>query len=88
MDKASLLVAMLRASGIPSCYRHGILSTTRAQELILSMFPTPTHVIGHISPGTQVADPANDPKLLTETRDHWWVEAYLPGQGSTVSREL
>jgi hypothetical protein len=70
MDQASLLIAMLRASGVPSRYRHGTLSKERAQELILSMFPKPTSVIGHIPPGTEVADPANDPKLLEETSDH------------------
>jgi transglutaminase-like putative cysteine protease len=44
------------------------------------MFPKPTNVIGHIPPGTPVRDPANDPMLLAETQDHWWVEAYLPNQ--------
>jgi uncharacterized repeat protein (TIGR01451 family) len=83
MDQASLLIAMLRGSGIPARYRHGTLSTARAQELILAMFPTPQGTIGHIPPGTEVADPANDPQLLAETTDHWWVEAYLPGVGWT-----
>ena len=39
----------------------------------------PTNVIGRIPPGMPVSDPANDPKLLAETQDRWWVEAYLPG---------
>jgi hypothetical protein len=81
LDQASLLIAMLRGSGIPARYRHGTLSTERAQELILSMFPEPQGVIGHIPRGAEVADPANDPQLLEETADHWWVEAYLPGLG-------
>jgi hypothetical protein len=46
MDQASLLIAMLRASGVPSRYRHGTLSTEQAQALILSMFPKPTSVMG------------------------------------------
>jgi hypothetical protein len=79
LDQASLLIAMLRGSGVPARYRHGTLSTARAQELILSMFPDPGAVIGHIPAGIEVADPANDPQLLAETVDHWWVEAYLPG---------
>jgi transglutaminase-like putative cysteine protease len=83
VDQASLLVALLRGSGIPARYRHGALSTARAQELILSMFPEPQGVIGHIPEGAEVADPANDPQLLEETVDHWWAEAYLPGQGWT-----
>jgi len=81
LDKSSLLIAMLRASNIPARYRHGTLSTPLAQQLILSMFPTPTQLVGHIPAWTKLADPANDPKLLSETRDHWWVEAYLPGKG-------
>jgi transglutaminase-like putative cysteine protease len=81
LDKASLLIAMLRASAVPARYRHGLLDKELAQALILSMFQVPTRVIGHVPPGTQVSDPTNDPKLLSETQDHWWVEAYLPGLG-------
>jgi hypothetical protein len=83
VDQASLLIAMLRGSGIPARYRHGALDTARAQELILSMFTDPQGVIGHTPEGIKVADPANDLQLLDETVDHWWVEAYLPGQGWT-----
>ena len=83
MDQASLLIAMLRGSGIPARYRHGTLITGTAQSLILSMFPQPRGVVGHIPFGTQVADPANDPRLLRETIDHWWVQAYLPDRGWT-----
>lgn len=83
LDQASLLIAMLRGSGIPARYRHGELSTGTAQELILSMFPEATGIIGAIPPGAELADPANDLKLLEETMDHWWVEAYLPGMGWT-----
>ncbi|HLF26951.1 MAG TPA: transglutaminase domain-containing protein [Anaerolineae bacterium] len=49
MDRASLLIAMLRANGIPARYRHGALNKERAQELILSMFPSPTGLIGQVS---------------------------------------
>lgn len=81
LDKSNLLVAMLRASGIPTRYRHGTLDKAHAQQLILSMFPTPTRTVGYVPPGTPTSDPANDATLLSETEDHWWVEAYLPGQG-------
>jgi hypothetical protein len=50
MDQASLLVAMLRGSGIPARYRHGTLNTERAQELILSMYREPQRMIGDILP--------------------------------------
>ncbi|MBN1873584.1 MAG: transglutaminase domain-containing protein, partial [Anaerolineae bacterium] len=81
LDQASLLIAMLRGSGIPARYRHGTLVTETAQSLILSMFPEPDGVIGHIPAGTEVAAPTNDPQLLEETLDHWWVEAYVLGMG-------
>ncbi|MCA9981034.1 MAG: transglutaminase domain-containing protein, partial [Anaerolineales bacterium] len=78
-DQASLLIALLRASGVPARYASGTLDTPTAQTLILSMFPTPTHVVGHVPDGTAVADPANDPDLLTQAQAHWWVQAYING---------
>ncbi|NDJ55237.1 MAG: transglutaminase family protein, partial [Chloroflexi bacterium] len=81
LDQSSLLIAMLRASGIPARYRHGILTEARAQELLASMFPASPGVIGHVPADALRGDPLNDQELLRETRDHWWVEAYLPGQG-------
>jgi len=46
LDQASLLIALLRASGVPARYVQGTLSDPLAQELILSMFPNPTRVVG------------------------------------------
>ncbi|MGE0681464.1 MAG: PKD domain-containing protein [Candidatus Binatia bacterium] len=74
LDQASLLIALLRASGIPARYAQGTLATSDAQELILSMFPAPLRVVGCLDPGIEEADPANDPKLLDETREHYWVQ--------------
>ena len=83
MDQASLLIAMLRASGVPAAYRYGTLDDNRAKELILSMFPDPISLAGHIPQDTVLADPENDLQLLIETREHWWVEANLPELGWT-----
>jgi hypothetical protein len=80
LDQASLLIAMLRAGGVPARYARGTLGAAPAQELILSMFPEPTQFIGHVPAGADVADPANDAALLAEVQDHWWVEAYVGGQ--------
>ncbi len=79
LDQSNLLVAMLRGNGVPARYRHGTLNTQRAQELILSMFPTTGAVVGYVPEDVEVSDPINDPKLLAEAQDHWWVEAYLDG---------
>ncbi|MCC6420670.1 MAG: hypothetical protein IT429_20725, partial [Gemmataceae bacterium] len=73
LDEASLGVALMRASGVPAGYAEGTLSDTQAQELILSMFPEPLRITGFIQAGTDVSDPKNDPQLLAETRDHYWV---------------
>ncbi|MGE3818073.1 MAG: Ig-like domain repeat protein [Isosphaeraceae bacterium] len=74
LDEASLGVALMRASGIPARYARGTLSDAQARQLILSMFPEAYRTVGFISPGVAVADPANDPNLLAETRDHFWLQ--------------
>ncbi len=79
LDQASLLIALLRTSGIPAHYVQGTLSDATSQQLILSMFPNPTRVVGCPPGSVERADPANDPQLLAETREHYWVELDLGG---------
>jgi hypothetical protein len=74
LDEASLGIALLRSSGIPARYAQGTLPDNLAQELILSMFPESFQVVGYIPPGADVADPAHDPRLLAETREHYWIQ--------------
>jgi transglutaminase-like putative cysteine protease/uncharacterized membrane protein len=81
LDEASLGVALFRASGIPARYAHGTLSDALSKQLILSMFPPVFQPVGYITPGTTTADPANDPQLLSETRDHYWVQFDSTGTG-------
>ena len=83
LDQSSLLIAMLRAAGIPARYRHGTLPFAEAQTVLGSMFDSRPGVAGYLPAGTPTADPLNDPALLALTQDHWWVEAYLPGSGWT-----
>ena len=81
LDEASLGVALFRASGIPARYAQGTLSDPLSKQLILSMFPASYQTVGYIPAGTPVADPANDPKLLAETRNHYWVQFDATGAG-------
>ena len=79
LDQASLLVALLRASEIPARYVHGTLPDVTSQQLILTMFPNPTRIVGCPPDDVERADPANDPQLLAETREHYWVELNIGG---------
>lgn len=82
LDKASLMIALLRASGIPARYAAGTLLDADAKAITLSMFSSPLRLLGCLNPGTQTSDPSNDPKLLAEARDHYWVEF---GSGFTAA---
>ena len=79
LDQASLLIALLRASGIPARHVQGTLMETQAQGLIRSMFPPALRVIGCPPPDAPRADPATHIHLLAETQDHFWVEVYTGG---------
>jgi uncharacterized membrane protein len=74
LDRASLYVALLGASGISARYVEGTIPIALEQQLILSMFPSVSQVTGCPPPGAQRSDPANDPTLLSEVSDHFWVE--------------
>src|SRR5262249_19043097 len=74
LDTASLGVALLRASGIPAQYAQGTLPANLAQQLVLSMFPASDQTVGYVPSGVAVADPANDPQLLSEAESHYWIE--------------
>lgn len=74
LDQASLMIALLRASGVKARYVKGALSTAEAQDVIMSMFPPVLRIVGCPPADALKADPANDPKLLAEAKDHYWVE--------------
>lgn len=75
LDQASLLVALLRISGIPARYAQGTLPKEQAQELIASMFlPAPYRVVGFVPDDAEKSDPVNDLVLIAEAQAHFWVE--------------
>jgi hypothetical protein len=75
LDQASLLIALLRISGIPARYAQGTLAKDKAQELIASMFlPAPYRVVGFVPDDAEKSDPVNDPALIAEASQHFWVE--------------
>lgn len=80
LDMASLGVALMRASGVPAEYVQGTLPRFNAQSLILSMFPASYRTVGAVVAGTEVADPANDARLLAEAQSHYWFR-FDPGTG-------
>lgn len=79
LDQASLLITLLRASGVPARYVQGTLAEAQAHDLILSMFPPALRVVGCPPPDAPRADPATSPHLLAETQEHFWVEVYTGG---------
>ena len=82
LDKASLLIALFRAAGLPARYVQSALTTAQAQELLLSMFPQRLNIVGCLSDGAILADPLNDAQLISDAQDHYYVEVDL-GNGFT-----
>jgi len=82
-DKSNLLVAMLRASGVPAQYVQGSLTPDKLKTLIKSMFPQQLNLIGYVSAGDETADPENDADLLSDLSKHTWVQFDAAGNGMT-----
>ncbi len=80
LDQASLLIALLRASGYPARYAQGTLADTDAAQLIASMFPPPSRRLGYSDGVETPSDPASDPQLLATARAHYWAQ-YDDGGG-------
>jgi Transglutaminase-like superfamily/LVIVD repeat len=86
LDKASLLIALLRVSGIPAQYSSGTLSLALQKQLILSMFPAQTQLTGYISNGSALSDPSNDATLQAQAQTHYWVQ-FDNGTGTLVDAD-
>ncbi|MCC6265633.1 MAG: transglutaminase domain-containing protein, partial [Bryobacterales bacterium] len=61
LDRASLLVALLGASGYSATYQHGIVSGAAREKLLRGMFPPASRFVGCVPPGNPLSDPASSP---------------------------
>jgi transglutaminase-like putative cysteine protease len=83
LDKASLLTALLQASGFTTRYEHIYLNDTSVGDtaevnLIRTMFPPTTVLLGCIPPGAGTGDPGYNGYAENDSDDYYWVE-YGPG---------
>ncbi|WFP48581.1 PKD domain-containing protein [Methylomonas sp. EFPC3] len=74
LDKASLMIALLRASNIPARYAAATLPDDKAKQIINSMFKMPLNVVGCPDENALRAEPDKNADLLAEAREHYWVE--------------
>jgi uncharacterized membrane protein len=80
VDQTSLLIALLRASGIASRYVQGTIEVSQAQQLIAGMYNPNRASVGAYPDGVEeYADPLNDAKSISQARVHHWAEVYLNG---------
>lgn len=74
MDQSSLLVALLRAAGVPARYAGGSLGPADALSLLRSTYPEDAGAVSFVPDGEPLADPENDASLLATIEAHTWVE--------------
>lgn len=75
LDRSSLLIALLKASGVPVArYVRGQVSGADLEQLILAMYDEPSRVIGCIPPGSVNYFPQFDGELQNDVGNHFWVE--------------
>ena len=76
LDRASLTIALLRASGLSARYAQGTLAYVDAQKIIARAFDDPQRIVGCNNTGG-ISDARNDSTLINEALAHFWVE-YQP----------
>ncbi len=75
VDRSSLLLALLGASGVTSArYARGTLSSADLMALLQGMFPPPSRAVGCVPQGTFLYSPEFDGELQNALIDHVWVE--------------
>ncbi len=76
LDRASLGIALLRASGYAARYAQGTLASNDVHNLIGRALLNPLRALGCYNP-FPIADVINDFQLNTEAQTHYWIE-YAP----------
>lgn len=74
LDQSSLLVALLRAAGVPARYVSGSLGTQDVLSLLRSTYPDDASAASFVPDGEALADPENDAALRATIEAHTWVE--------------
>jgi large repetitive protein len=75
LDRASLLIALLRAAGYTAQYVQGTLTGSQATQILQQIFANPPlGVLGCIPAGTTLANPVSDPTLNSTLQQHFWVQ--------------
>jgi len=77
LDKASLLTALLQASGFTTQYEHTTLSNPAT--LIRTMFPQTPVLLGCVPANTPQDDPGGNGYAVADSHDYNWVK-YGPSQ--------
>ena len=73
IDRASLTIALLRASGFTARYAQGTLAYADAQKIIARAFDDAQRIVGCNNTGA-ISDSRNDGTLINEALAHFWVE--------------
>lgn len=84
LDRASLTVALLRASGFTARYAQGALAYADAQRIVARAFPDAQRFVGCNNPGAR-ADGRNDYNLITPAQAHTWVEYQAVAAGPWIA---
>lgn len=74
VDQSSLLIALLRAAGVPARYVSGSLGAPEVLSLLRSTYPDDASAASFVPDGEPLADPENDPALRATIEAHTWVE--------------
>jgi hypothetical protein len=73
LDRATLLIELLRAAGFTARYANGTLGDADTRRLVARSFPGIRRALGCTNDGPR-SDPPNDATLYNEAQNHYWVE--------------